>query len=211
MAYRQLFAIACFACGLATAGCGSGGNGSAAGTDSTNDSPTSSSDQAPVSHDQAPVSRDQAPVSQDQAPSASPGGRPSGGAAAACNAFCAQFGGADGCMGDNGANGLVRSICNSGCVLDAEDEPCQPEVVSALDCLSHLAGLCTPNGPSEADASVCQAVLETVSTCEDAHKPPDMQMDKCTMVNGCDCGNDDCKSCRCLLGEMSETCTAICN
>lgn len=212
MAYRNLLA-ACFACGLIAVGCGSGGAGTANATDATtNDVATSGSDHAPVSQDQAPVNKDQPPSSSDQAPVASPGSNSSSdgsGAEAACRAFCDKFGGNDACPGDNGSSSLVRAICNGNgnCMLDPEDVPCEAEAVRILDCLSHLPGLCTTDGPSELDASACQAAIDAAKACEDAHKPV---TDPCSMAGGCDCGNDTCKSCRCALGENSPTCDAIC-
>ena len=215
MAYRQLFAAACFACGFAAAACG-GSNGSAADTDTTSDAaPTNgdqarfNGDQASGSRDQPPANKDQPPASSDQPPSSSPGGQSGGGAEAACRAFCNQFGGAEGCPGDNQLNAAVRAICDSGCTLDDDEQFCQAEVVAALNCIAGLPGLCTANGPSDNDAAACRASQQAVSACEDAHEPPDMDPEPCSMAGGCNCG-DDCESCQCLLGAASPTCDAAC-
>jgi hypothetical protein len=214
VAYRYLFA-ACFACGLIAVGCGSGGAGSAATTDATtSDDVPSASDHAPASNDQAPGSKDQPPPSSDQAPAASATSKPSGsgvGAEAACRAFCDQFGGDDcaGANGANGNNGLVGAICEGNCKLDPEDVPCEAEAVAILDCLSRLPDLCTTDG-SDLATSDCPDEIRAASACQDAHRPPEMPTDNCTMDNGCDCGQDMCKSCRCVLGENSTTCDAIC-
>jgi len=211
VAYRQLLTVAGFVCGLVAAGCGSGSNGSAANTDITSDDAPADSDEAASGSDQTPSGKDQPPPSSDQAPSASPGGKSGGGAVAACQAFCDRVGGSAGCPGDNLINAAVRAICDSGCKLDEAETACQSEAVAALNCLAGLAGLCTADGPSADDAASCQQSQEAVDTCEAAHKPPAMQTEPCSMAGGCQCDNDTCKSCKCVLGEQSPTCQALCN
>jgi hypothetical protein len=211
VAYRRFFTLACFVCGLTAAGCGGGGATASRSNTTTDDTPTDDTN-PPVNGDQAPISKDQPPLSTDQAASASPGSSPSGGVAiAACQAFCATVSGAEGCPGNNPSNAAVRAVCGRGCMLDEQQAACQTEAVAAFNCIVALAGLCTADGPTEADAAACEQSRRALDSCEDAHKPPEMQADPCSIAGGCQCGDDDCKTCQCVLGGQSQTCVSLCN
>jgi hypothetical protein len=212
VAYRRFFTLACFVCGLTAAGCGGGaGTASRSTTTTTDDTPTDDTN-PPANRDQAPTNKDQPPRSTDQATSGSPGALPSAGdPMVACLAFCTERSGAGGCPGDNPANAAVRAVCGRGCMLDAQQAACQAEAVAAFNCIMGLAGLCTANGPTEANAAACEQAEDNLESCEDAHKPAEMPTDKCTMAGGCLCGDDECKACQCILGGQSATCTTLCN
>ena len=208
MAYRRFFTLACFVCGLTAAGCGDGGGGTASRFETPTDGAPRDGTDPPVNGDQPPTNKDQPPRSSDQATSASPGAAPSG-AIGACQTFCAGLSGANACPGNNAFNVAVRAICASGCKLDAEEAACDADAIAAFNCIVGLAGLCSANGPTEADAATCQQPLDKLDSCEKAHKP--VQTDSCSMAGGCQCGDDDCKACQCALGNQSQSCNAFCN
>lgn len=210
MAYRRFFTLACFVCALTAAGCGDGGGATAPRSTTTTDGAPTDGTDPPVNGDQPPTNKDQPPRSTDQATSASPGASPSGAMPiAGCQAFCAERGGADGCPGNNPFNVAVRAACGRGCTLDEEQAACPSEAVAAFNCIVGLAGLCTANGPAEAAAAACQQAVDELDSCEDAHKP--VQTDPCSMAGGCNCGDDDCKTCQCALGAQSQTCALVCD
>lgn len=209
MAYRRFFTWACFVCGLTTAGCGGGGGTASRSTSTTTDATPTDDTKPRANSDQAPISKDQPARSTDQAPSASPGGSPSGGdGLPGCQAFCANLSGAEGCPGNSPFNAGVRDICDRDCKLNEQEAACLAEAVAAFNCIVGLDGLCTTDGPAEADA--CEQARHDLDSCKDAHKPPGMETDSCSMAGGCQC-DDDCNACKCILGGQSQTCDLLCN
>jgi hypothetical protein len=135
-------------------------------------------------------------------------------------------------MNDAGLEGACDGA--DACKIPA-NYPCPSEAGDFLSCfLDNIELLCTTasggdhNGNGNGDApqpqqstSPCLDSLHKLQQCGEAHgltgtdtgssgtddNPP---TDTCTMAQGCNCGNDSCKSCKCALGENSDTCAAVC-
>ena len=207
MAYRQLFAVTFAMLGLAV-GCGSGG-AAAVPADADTEQPPENPDQAPNDSDPASNS-DQAPVNPDQPPASDSGlPGPGGGAGAegACRAFCDGIKDKD-CSGPSGLGGVVRLICDSGCVLSAEDQACASQIAAAIACVSGLSGLCT-EAFMPAQAQQCQAAFAAAEACDEANDPDDGNGNgngngnnpppSCTTQGGCECASEV-LSCICEAG-----------
>ena len=187
MAYRQLLALSSVVIGLAALGCGSGNSNVASDPPDDGAALPAPADQPPFSADQPPASSDRPPASSDQpAGGPAPGGGGGSGAQAACRDLCDGVG--DNCPG-NGPNAAVRAICETGCVLDAQTNRCEREVLALITCLAGLDGLCTEDGPSEQAAARCNDDLQAAGQCTDDAEPP-ASSGACKMASGCaDCAN----------------------
>jgi hypothetical protein len=210
VAYRQLCAVTFAVLGWVTVGCGSG-SGSLATSDVTEDQPPANPDRPTNNASDRTSNADQPPANPDQPPS-DPDGLPStggggGNAEALCQAFCDGIKGKD-CNGPSGLGGVVRLLCNSGCVLSAEDQACASEIAQAISCVSGLSTLCT-EAFTEDQGDVCQDVFDAARACDEAHQPPDDNNDgpPCSTARGCDCGNA-CETCGCLAGTNADALAA---
>jgi hypothetical protein len=204
VAYRQLCAVAFAVLGWVTVGCGSGG-GPNASPDAIDEHPPGSRDQ-PTNNASDPAPRsEQAPINPDQPPNES-GGLPSSGGGNAegqCRDFCDSIAGKD-CTGAGKLTGAIRALCQSGCVLSAEDRLCATEIAGAIGCLSSLSGLCT-DGFNDDQEDACDASFKAVDTCEEANEPDDPGA--CTTAGGCVC-ETTCLRCSCQAGTNIDALTA---
>jgi hypothetical protein len=205
VAYRKLLAFAYIALALTALGCDGGNSASAAPGDGEDLS--GPADQPPLNPDQPPGSTDRPPASADQ-PAGGPvrGGDGGDPAETACRDLCGGVG-AD-CDGDNAASQAVRAICQSGCVLDAQERQCSTQALTAINCLAGLNGLCTEDGPSEQDEARCERALDAMDKCINGDQGQ-QPTTGCTQAGACVC-DDDCQSCACALGEDSAVCATIC-
>jgi hypothetical protein len=200
VAYRQLCAVTLAVLGWLTVGCGSG-SGAVAVPDVTEDQPPANPDR-PVNNasdrssnaDQPPANPDQPPSDSNGLPSTGGGG---GNAEALCQTFCQSIQGKD-CTGAGGLNGAVRFLCNSGCVLSAEEQACASEIAQAISCISGISTICTDDFNQD-QRDVCKDSFDAVDACGEAHQQPDDNAPSCTDDGGCAC-DDPCATCRCNAG-----------
>jgi hypothetical protein len=209
VAYRQLCAVTFAVLGWVTVGCGSG-SGAVAVADVTEDQPPANPDRPTNNASDRTSNPDQPPANPDQPPS-DPDGLPStggggGNAEALCRAFCDSIEGKD-CTGQSGLGGAVRFLCNSGCVLSAEDQVCANEIAQAISCISGISTICTDDFNDD-QRDVCKREFDAVEACEEAHEPPDDNVPPCSTAGGCECGNDACDTCRCQAGTNVEALAA---
>ena len=208
MAYRQLCAVTFAVLGWVTVGCGSG-SGSVAVPDVTDEQPPANPDQPPNNASDRTSNADQPPANPDQPPN-DPDGLPStgggGGAESQCRAFCDSIKDKD-CTGPSGA--ITRAVCNTGCVLTAEQRSCATEIAAAISCLDGLNGLCT-DAFTEDEAAACEDAFDAADACEDAHQPPDDNNNgpPCSAAGGCACGDNACMTCRCQAGTDTDALAA---
>jgi hypothetical protein len=204
VAYRRLCAVTFAVLGWVTVGCGSGGGPNAA-TDAIDEHPPGSRDQ-PTNNASDPAPRsEQAPLNPDQPPNEA-GGLPSQGGSDAegqCRAFCAGIQGND-CAGAGKLTAAVRAVCQSGCVLSAQERLCANEIAGAIGCLRSLSGLCTDAFDDNQD-DACDASFQAVDTCEEANEPDDQGA--CTTAGGCEC-ETACETCGCNAGTDIQALTA---
>lgn len=205
MAYRQLCAVTFAVLGWVTVGCGSG-SGAVAVADVTEDQPPANPDRPTNNVSDRTSNPDQPPANPDQPPNDSNGLPSTGGSGAEgiCRAFCDSIKEKD-CKGPSAA--ITRALCNTGCVLSAEQQACATEIAAAISCLSHLNGLCTEEF-TENDAAACRDTFDAADACDEAHQPPDDDGGPpCSPAGGCECGNA-CQTCGCLAGTNTEALAA---
>jgi len=207
VAYRHALALACVTFGLIAVGCGDGGSAASRAPDAADDLGSHSSDQPAPNPDQPPGNPDQPPRSSDE-PAGGPGPvtDPNSAAVAKCRDFCDGVGSETDCPG-GGANAIARALCQTRCVVTAEIEPCLDKAASLIDCLANLDGLCTEDGPSQAQAMSCNAAAVQLNDCTDGGG--DSTPGMCTPANQCAGCADQCAACKCA-GASDAVCDLLC-